>query len=114
MYARLQDLHHESLYPALRRWLAGSRMGLLKVMLGTGLPGAFAVVTLDPDQWPVALGMLTLGGLGGWGILEHRLERKYNSVAQLLTGVVGALVLAAALAATFVALTIFMGPAPHF
>ena len=114
MYAQLNPMPQESLYHALERWAAAASTHFLRVLLWSGLLGAFGVMLLDVARWPVALGMLALAAGGGWGILEHRLAQGYSRPLRVAELVVAALAVVAAMVTIFVALFVFMGPAPHF
>ena len=51
---------------------------------------------------------------GEWGLLDRRLDRNYSRPLLAAEVAVGALALLAALVTIFVALFVFLGPAPHF
>ena len=114
MYARLSPIIHETLYHAITRWAAAAPAHLLRVLLWSGSLGAIGAMIIDPAQWPVALGMMTLAAVGKWGLLEHRLLKSYSRPLEIAEVIVAAVALIAGLVTIFVALFIFMGPAPHF
>jgi hypothetical protein len=113
MYARL-NLSHESVYEAVARWAGHAPTRLLRVLLWSGAMGAVGVMAIDPVQWYIGLGLVALSGLGGWGLLEHRLVQRPSATIHLLESIVAAITVMAALTAILVALFVFMGPAPHF
>jgi hypothetical protein len=114
MYARLAPISPESLYDAITRWTAAAPTHLLRVLLWSGSLGAVGAVLIDPAQWAVALGMVTLAAVGEWGLLEHRLGQGYSRSLEIAEVAVAAVALIAGLVTIFVGLFTFLGPAPHF
>jgi hypothetical protein len=113
MFALMNPVH-ESLYDAIGRWAASAPTHLLRVLVWSGLLGAGGVMAIDSYQWPVALGLVALASVGEWGLLEHRLARRYSRPIHAVESVVAVFALVAALVTMFVALFAFLGPAPHF
>jgi hypothetical protein len=114
MYARLNPAAPESLYDAIVRWAGAASPHLLRVLAWSGWLGAIGVMAIDAAQWPVGVGMIAIGALGAWGLLEHRLSGRQGRGIETLERVVATLALVAALIAILVGLFVFLGPAPHF
>lgn len=114
MYARLNPVPHESLFDAIVRWTGSAPAHRLRVLLWAGSLGAVSVVTIDPAQWPVSVGMIAMAALGAWGLLEHRRSESSSRGFRAAEGVIAAVAIVAALVAIFVGLFVFLGPAPHF
>ena len=114
MYARLDPVPPESLFDAIQRWLMAAPTRLLRVLCCAGLLGALGVMTIDQAQWPLALGMIAMAAGGEWGLLEHRLARSYSRQLIAAEVIVATVTLVATLVTIFLALFLFLGPAPHF
>jgi hypothetical protein len=115
MYAQLQSApDRESVYQALTRWAAQAPVHLLRVIALSSTIGGIAVMLIDPTRWPVALGMVALASLGGWGLVEHRRgdhSSPWIDSLESMLAVIGGLTF---LIAVMVAIFLLMGPAPHF
>jgi hypothetical protein len=114
MYPRLTPGGHESVFEAIGRWAGSAPEHLLRVLLWSGALGAIGVMAIDSVQWYAGLALISLAGLGAWGLLDHRLGRHFSFRLRALESLVSTLTIVAALAAILVALFIFLGPAPHF
>jgi hypothetical protein len=114
MYARLNPVPPESLVDAIQRWMISAPTRLLRVLCWSGLLGALGVMTIDQAQWPFALGMIAMAAGGEWGLLEHRLTRSYSRPLLAAELIVATVALVATLVTIFIALFLFLGPAPHF
>ena len=115
MYARLNPGVPESLFDAIERWIGSAPTRILRVLCWSGLLGALGVMMIDEAQWPVAVGMIAMAATGEWGLLEHRrLEHQYSRTLAAAELAIATVALGAALVAIFIALFVFLGPAPHF
>ncbi|MEO8294487.1 MAG: hypothetical protein ABI613_03150 [Gemmatimonadota bacterium] len=112
MYSPTQRLasRHESPYAALQRWTGTAPERLLRVMLFACAAGVAGIILLQNDHFILASPMVTLGSVGGWGLLgrEPRPSTGTRALGFILC-LIGTLSL---VIGGFALLMRVMGPAP--
>jgi hypothetical protein len=114
MYAQARGYlrTHESIYTGVTRWAARAPQRLLTVMLLSGVAGVVGVMVIDFERWILAMPMLTLATIGGWGILDGRRQHRPSLATTLLAGILTFVGIASAVVAALGLMLWIMGPAP--
>lgn len=110
----LRSHHSESPVPALARWAALARPGLMLRLAQFGIGAAALVLVLDWRRWPAAAGLLAAGLLGVWGVVEQNAPEPHPTPVTVAERVLVVLGVVVAAAAGFGLFFWILGPAPTF